>query len=102
IRGWTEGRSPLPLTRGGGTGGGGCPATRRGGTPGGVSLLARRHMALGRELGYLGGEAGGIALEHQQPDLREHRLDRLHGQGLAVGEQDLLGLGGARALIAVE
>src|ERR1035441_2684691 len=88
MRGGAEGAGRLALTLGGWSCGSGCAATRRGGAPGGVSLLARRHMALGRELGYLGGEAGGIALEHQQPDLREHRLDRLHGQGLAVGEQD--------------
>ena len=49
---------------------------------------------------HLGRQPGGVALEHEQPDLVEHRLDRLGVERLALGEQDLLGGRRLRALVA--
>src|SRR6202034_2738766 len=67
-----------------------------------VSGYVRQLGAHGRELCHLCGKAGSVALEHQQPYLVEHRFHRLGRERLAPGEHDLLGLGRARLLVAVE
>src|SRR5277367_5677386 len=70
---------------------------------GALRLLRSRWLpARGRQLRDLRRQAGGVALEHQQPDLREHRLDRFARQRLALREQNLLGGGLASTLVAVE
>ena len=68
-----------------------------------VGLVGRAVLELrGRELGDLRRETGGIALEDEQADLGEHRLDGRHGQRLALGQQDLLGARRPRSLVGVE
>jgi hypothetical protein len=57
---------------------------------------------LARELGDLCRKARGVSFEDQQADLVEHRLDLGDPERLALGPQDLLGLGRPRALVAVE
>src|SRR5580704_719707 len=65
-------------------------------------LRSRWLPARSRQLGDLRRQARRVALEHQQPDLREHRLDCVARQGLALCQQDLLGGGLAPTLVAVE
>ena len=55
-----------------------------------------------RELGDLRGQAGRVPLEHEQPDLVEHRLHRLRRERLPLGQHDLLGRRRLWLLVAVE
>jgi hypothetical protein len=55
-----------------------------------------------RQLGDLGGQAGGVALQRQQPDLIEEVRGELRVDRLALGEDDLLRARGLRPLVVVE
>jgi hypothetical protein len=50
----------------------------------------------------LAARAGGVALEHEQRDLIEHRLHDRGIERVAAGERDLVGGRGLGALVGVE
>src|ERR1700712_5261700 len=62
--------------------------------------LGRR--TLGGERAHAGCESRRVALQDEQRDLVEHGLDLLGIERIAVGADDPLGLGPARALVGVE
>src|SRR4051812_49793892 len=51
------------------------------------------HRLAGRQRAHAGGEPGGVALEHEEGDLVEHRVGCGGVQPLALGQHDLLGGG---------
>src|SRR4051812_32187321 len=51
------------------------------------------HRLAGRQRAHAGGESGGVALEHEEGDLVEHRVGRGRVQPIALGQHDLLGGG---------